>query len=68
MRVLGKGDRERVVPVGDAALAALDRYLAGRRSMSGPLFTNRRGGRLTHAERAADRRAGEPARPGSIGG
>ena len=27
VRVVGKGDRERVVPVGDIALAAIDRYL-----------------------------------------
>ena len=27
MRVIGKGDRERLVPVGDVALAALSRYL-----------------------------------------
>ena len=59
VRVLGKGDRERVVPVGDAALAAVDRYLAGRRSTSGPLFTNRLGGRLStrSARRIVGRRA-----------
>lgn len=47
VRVLGKGDKERVVPVGDTALAALDDYLSARGRASGPLFTNRRGGRLT---------------------
>jgi integrase/recombinase XerC len=30
VRVLGKGNRERMIPVGDAALAALDHYLEGR--------------------------------------
>jgi integrase/recombinase XerC len=30
VRVLGKGNRERMIPVGDAALAALDDYLGGR--------------------------------------
>lgn len=47
VRVLGKGDKERVVPVGDTALAALDDYLSVRGRASGPLFTNHRGGRLT---------------------
>jgi integrase/recombinase XerC len=47
VRVLGKGDKERVVPVGDTALAALDDYLSACGRASGPLFTNRRGGRLT---------------------
>jgi integrase/recombinase XerC len=47
VRVLGKGDRERVVPVGEAALASIDGYLAVTGRSSGPLFTNLRGGRLT---------------------
>jgi integrase/recombinase XerC len=47
VRVLGKGERERVVPVGEAALGALDDYLAVRGEGSGPLFRNVRGGRLT---------------------
>jgi integrase/recombinase XerC len=47
VRVFGKGGREREVPVGDAALRALEAYLAGRGGHDGPLFTNLRGGRLT---------------------
>jgi integrase/recombinase XerC len=47
VRVLGKGDKERVVPVGETALEALAVYLARRGRHRGPLFLNSRGGRLT---------------------
>lgn len=47
VRVLGKGNKERIVPVGDQALRALDAYLARRPAGDGPLFQNLRGGRLT---------------------
>lgn len=53
VRVLGKGGREREVPLGRAARDALARYLAaGRPALAsarsrGALFLNRRGGRLT---------------------
>lgn len=47
VRVLGKGSKERIVPIGDQALRALDVYLAVRPPGDGPLFQNRRGGRLT---------------------
>jgi integrase/recombinase XerC len=63
IRVRGKGGRERVVPVGEAALDALDAALAARPGAAGPLFVNRRGGRLTPRSvhrivRAAARAAG----------
>ena len=60
VRVIGKGDRERRLPVGDVAVTALDHYiddvrprLMARASLSangrrgGPLFVNQRGQRLT---------------------
>jgi integrase/recombinase XerC len=53
VRVLGKGRKERVVPVGTKACEAIDKYLNMRKSVypinetSDPLFVNRQGGRLT---------------------
>ena len=56
VRVIGKGDKERLVPVGDIALAVLRVWIAGPRSglvalagasaaRGGPLFLGDRGGR-----------------------
>ncbi|MBI4237084.1 MAG: tyrosine recombinase XerC [Deltaproteobacteria bacterium] len=52
IRVLGKGKKERILPVGNQALKALDLYLGQRSSVVAKasekaLFVNRRGGRLT---------------------
>ncbi len=59
VRVLGKGDKERVVPLGSLARAALEDWLSGqgrpllvparwrRRSDAEAVFLNARGGRLT---------------------
>ncbi len=57
VRVTGKGNRERIVPFGDAAAEALREYLPSRdalrhggsagRPRAEPLFVNARGGRLT---------------------
>ena len=47
VRVLGKGRKERIVPYGGRAASALAAHLASRGDDRGPLFANRRGGRLT---------------------
>jgi len=74
VRVVGKGDRERLVPVGDVALNWLRRWLADSRPAllalhhvtpprGGPLFLGERGGRLGRQQawatvKAAATRAG----------
>jgi integrase/recombinase XerD len=78
VRVIGKGDHERLVPVGDIALDWLGRWLAeGRPTLiesgnvglerGGPIFLGDRGRRLARQQafaivRAAARRAGLPER------
>lgn len=53
MRVMGKGSRERVVPVGEAAVASLREYVGvarpklARNPAQRAVFLNQRGGRLT---------------------
>ena len=55
LRVIGKGNRERVVPVGEKAVAAIDRWLARGRPLlvkpktGGELFLGEHGRRLTTA-------------------
>lgn len=49
LRIIGKGDKERIVPVIDPARAAVDRYVRMCPfdvSRDGPLFLGARGGRL----------------------
>jgi integrase/recombinase XerC len=65
LRVRGKGRRERVVPIGDTALAALDAHLARggrtREAADRPVFANARGGRLSGrtVQRVTTRRLGQ---------
>ena len=76
VRVIGKGDKERLVPLGEEALAWLDRYLAEARTglnrghADPHLFLTARGGPLSrqafwylvrrHAQRAGIRRTPSP--------
>jgi integrase/recombinase XerD len=61
VRVIGKGDKERLVPVGDVALDWLARWIRGPRpallalvhvapARGGPLFVGDRGGRLARQQ------------------
>ncbi len=51
VRVYGKGRKERIVPVGNNALKAIENYLntlpIDKKTYSSPLFTNKYGGRLS---------------------
>jgi integrase/recombinase XerC len=47
IRVFGKGSKERIVPVGEPALAAISRYRAAAGVHSGPLFINKSRRRLS---------------------
>jgi len=51
VRVMGKGRKERIVPVTDSALRTIERYLLRRAEVAdrtqGPLLVNARGGRLS---------------------
>ncbi len=48
VRVMGKGSKERIVPVGTRAVESIQEYLAQRGELtgSGPLFLNTRGDRI----------------------
>ncbi len=47
IKVFGKGKKERIVPMGEKACAALTDYLAARGSEAKAIFLNKSGGRLT---------------------
>lgn len=47
VRVMGKGRKERVVPIGDTALSAIKEYMDRRPHQSQVLFLNKNGGRLS---------------------
>jgi tyrosine recombinase XerC len=46
IKVMGKGKKERIVPIGDHALSALKEYLDGRKADNKFIFVNKNGTRL----------------------
>jgi len=70
VRVWGKGEKERVVPLSAPAVDALERFLASTSSTSSsaPLFTNQRQNPLTPRDvrRILDRRAPAPTHPHAL--
>jgi tyrosine recombinase XerC len=51
IKVLGKGSKDRILPVGASAAAALDAWLATRRgAASGPVFVNAKGAALNRRQ------------------
>lgn len=51
VKVLGKGNKERIVPIGSKAITAIQNWLAVREQFQpkeNALFINQRGGRLSH--------------------
>ncbi len=47
IRVMGKGRKERLVPIGETALTSIDNYLAKRNNDAQAIFLNKSGTRIT---------------------
>jgi len=47
VKVMGKGRKERVVPIGEVAIAAIRKYLDNRKKQDDALFLNKSGRRIT---------------------
>lgn len=48
LRVIGKGQKERELPIGEHALSALVQYSKQSKSQAGPIFLNSKGARLSN--------------------
>jgi site-specific recombinase XerD len=75
VRVVGKGDKERAVPIHDTCADWIERYMATARALivgegapGGALLVNRRGNRLgtRDVRRILDRRASAPTHPHAL--
>ena len=70
VRVWGKGEKERIVPLSAPAVGAIRRFLdvTAATSTAGPLFANQRKNPLTPRDvrRIIDRRAAEPTHPHAL--
>jgi tyrosine recombinase XerC len=47
VKVLGKGRKERIVPIGETALSAIRAYQAGKKKETAAIFLNKNGRRIT---------------------
>lgn len=47
LKAMGKGKKERIVPIGDAAIVCIRRYLEKRKKQTDVLFLNKNGRRIT---------------------
>ena len=47
VKVFGKGKKERIVPIGEAALSTIRKYLDNRKKQSDAVFLNKNGARIT---------------------
>lgn len=47
IKVMGKGRKERIAPIGEAALAAIRKYIDSRKKQSSALFLNKNGKRIS---------------------